>query len=78
MILGWIRFADKAACGGVVSEGIADNIRMGQPLAFLGARIACRGGCYIAEGHPTYPDNGRPRSPTTCTRVSAAARFTPR
>jgi uncharacterized Zn-binding protein involved in type VI secretion len=59
MILGWIRFGDKAACGGTVCEGIPNNIRMGQPLAFVGAKIACKHGCIIATGLPNYRDNGR-------------------
>ena len=59
MILGWIRFGDKAACGGTVCEGIPNNIRMGRPLAFVGAKIACKHGCIIATGLPNYRDNGR-------------------
>jgi uncharacterized Zn-binding protein involved in type VI secretion len=60
MILGWLRVGDKAACGGAVAEGIPNNLSMGKPLTFLGAKIGCRGGCSIAEGHPAYTDNGRP------------------
>lgn len=59
MIRGWIRQGDKAACGGTVFEGIPTNIRTGKPLAFVGAKIACRHGCVIVEGSPTYTDNGR-------------------
>ena len=59
-IIGWIRYGDKTACGGTVVEGDPTCISHGQPYTFVGARIACRKGCVIAEGFPrcTLP-NGR-------------------
>lgn len=59
MIRGWIRYGDKAACGGTVCEGIPNHTRHGKPVAFVGAKIACKHGCSIMEGHPTFTDNGR-------------------
>jgi uncharacterized Zn-binding protein involved in type VI secretion len=59
-IIGFIRFGDKAACGGMVSEGIATHTRDGKPISFQGARMACKRGCIIAGGwaHITL-ENGR-------------------
>jgi uncharacterized Zn-binding protein involved in type VI secretion len=60
-IRGWIRFGDKAACGGTVIEASAAEISNGRGYAFQGARMACRKkGCVIAEGYPLSTlSNGR-------------------
>ena len=49
-IIGWIRYGDKAACGGVVVEASAVEISHGRGYTFQGARMACKNGCVIAEG----------------------------
>lgn len=53
-ILGWIRYGDKAACGGLVVEGDPTFKSHGQPLAYYGAHIACRKHCVIAQAHPCF------------------------
>jgi len=59
-IIGFIRFGDKTACGGIVSEGLGNHIRFGQPISFQGARISCRRHCVIAEGLGNMTlDNGK-------------------
>lgn len=58
--IGWIRYGDKAACGGVVVEGSTTEISHGRPLAYYGARMACRKHCVIMEAHPCFTlSNGR-------------------
>ena len=59
--IGWIRYGDKAACGGVVVEGSNTDISHGRAYAFQGARMACRkGGCVIVDGFPRATlTNGR-------------------
>lgn len=51
-IIGWIREADKAACGGLVIEGDRSCNSNGRPHAFEGAQLACKKTCSIAEGYP--------------------------
>jgi len=50
-IIGWIRQGDKAACGGVVSEGDPYCTSDGKPYAFEGASLGCKKNCVIAEGY---------------------------
>lgn len=49
-IIGWIRYGDKTACGGMVVEGDPTCTSYGRAYAFQGARVACRKNCVIAEG----------------------------
>lgn len=58
-IIGWIRCGDKAACGGTVIEGDMTTDSYGKPLAYVGARMACRKNCVIVEGHPLVSFNGK-------------------
>ena len=59
-IIGWIRYGDKAACGGTVIEGDQTCISHGRAYAFQGARVACRKNCVIADGFPRSTlTNGR-------------------
>lgn len=58
-ILGWIRYGDKAACGGTVVEGNATMTSYGKPLAFTGARMVCRKNCVIVEGHTLVSVDGK-------------------
>jgi uncharacterized Zn-binding protein involved in type VI secretion len=59
-IIGWVRYGDKAACGGTVIEGSLNDISYGKSYSFKGARIACRKSCVIAEGFPAaILSNGR-------------------
>lgn len=59
-IIGWIRYGDKAACGGTVIEGDQTCRSHGRAYAFQGARVACRKDCIIAEGFPSSTlTNGR-------------------
>lgn len=59
-ILGWIRYGDKAACGGTVIEGDQTCRSHGRAYAFQGARVACRKDCIIADGFPRSTlTNGR-------------------
>lgn len=59
-IIGWIRYGDKAACGGTVIEASPDEISYGKAYTFKGARMACRKNCVIAEGFPhAILSNGR-------------------
>ena len=48
-IIGWIRYGDKAACGGTVVEGDLSCTSYGRPYSFQGARMACRKNCVIVE-----------------------------
>ncbi len=52
-IIGWIRYGDKAACGGTVVEGEPFVTSHGRPLAPYGARMACRKNCVIAQATPS-------------------------
>lgn len=47
--LGVILVGDKAACGGVVTEGDASTTIDGRAQSYLGARIACEYQCFIAS-----------------------------
>jgi uncharacterized Zn-binding protein involved in type VI secretion len=59
-IIGWIRYGDKAACGGTVVEGDPTTNSHGRPLTYYGARMACRKGCVIVQAHPCFTlPNGR-------------------
>lgn len=59
-IIGWIRYGDKAACGGTVIEGDQTCISHGRAYAFEGARVACQKNCVIAHGFPRSTlSNGR-------------------
>lgn len=59
-IIGWIRYGDKAACGGTVVEGDQTCTSYGRAYAFQGARMACRKHCVIVEGFPRSTlTNGR-------------------
>lgn len=58
-IIGWIRYGDKAACGGTVVEGVPTGTSQGVPYSFQGARMACRKNCVIAEGYPLSTFDGR-------------------
>ncbi|WP_058894721.1 PAAR domain-containing protein [Herbaspirillum rubrisubalbicans] len=59
-IIGWIRYGDKAACGGTVIEGDQTCLSHGRAYAFQGARMACRKNCIIAHGFPRSTlTNGR-------------------
>lgn len=61
-IIGWIRYGDKAACGGTVIEGDQTCRSHGRAYAFQGARVACRKDCIIADGFPRSTlTNGRPQ-----------------
>lgn len=61
-IIGWIRYGDKAACGGTVIEGDQTCLSHGRAYAFQGARMACRKNCIIAHGFPRSTlTNGRPQ-----------------
>lgn len=61
-IIGWIRQGDKAACGGMVAEGLPTCTGHGVPYSFEGAQMACRNSCVIAEGFArSVLDNGRCR-----------------
>jgi len=60
--LGWIRKGDKAACGGIVAEGLPNMRSHGVEASFQGARMNCRKNCTIAEGLPQFTlSNGRKR-----------------
>ncbi|MDR9835326.1 PAAR domain-containing protein [Herbaspirillum huttiense] len=59
-IIGWIRYGDKAACGGTVIEGDQTCRSHGRAYAFQGARVACRKDCIISDGFPRSTlTNGR-------------------
>jgi uncharacterized Zn-binding protein involved in type VI secretion len=61
-IIGWIREGDRAACGGIVAEGLSTCTGRGVPYSFQGARMACRKSCVIAEGFSRSTlSNGRNR-----------------
>lgn len=61
-IIGWIRYGDKAACGGTVVEGDLTCISHGRAYAFQGARMACQKNCVIANGFiRSTLTNGRPQ-----------------
>lgn len=49
-IIGWIREGDRAACDGLVIEGVKSCISHGRPFTFEGARLVCQKKCVIAEG----------------------------
>lgn len=57
-IIGWIRYGDKAACGGTVVEGHSATNSYGRKLSYCGARMACKKHCVIVEahGHFTLPN----------------------
>ena len=60
--LGWIRKGDKAACGGVVAEGLPHFNSHGVEASYQGARMACPKNCTIAEGLQQFTlPNGRQR-----------------
>lgn len=63
MSLGWIRKGDKAACGGVVADGLPTVKSHGVEASFQGARMTCPKNCTIAEGLQQFTlPNGRKRS----------------
>jgi uncharacterized Zn-binding protein involved in type VI secretion len=62
VIIGWVRQADRAACGGIVAEGDPFVISDGIPYTFQGAKVACRKSCVIAEGYQLSTlMNGKPQ-----------------
>ena len=61
-IIGWIRFGDKASCGGTVAEASMVEISHGRGYTFTGARMSCRKNCVISGGYPLSTlSNGRTR-----------------
>jgi uncharacterized Zn-binding protein involved in type VI secretion len=59
-IVGWIRRGDKAACGGMVAEGLPTFISYGEMMSYEGAKMLCQKNCHIGEAHPlTTLSNGR-------------------
>ncbi len=52
-ILGWVRQGDYTSCGGVVVGGSKSEFQGGRAYTFVGATIACRKRCSIAQGLST-------------------------
>lgn len=50
-VIGWIRYGDKASCGGIVVEASEIETSHGRGYTFQGARISCKRGCVIADGY---------------------------
>ncbi|MDO3527518.1 PAAR domain-containing protein [Ralstonia pseudosolanacearum] len=58
-LVGWIRYGDKAACGGTVIGSDPTTNSNGRPLASVGAPMACPKNCVIVEGHPFVTFDGK-------------------